>query len=134
MKIIGQNTRTIGNLGEDLACRFLRQKGMDIVDRNYSRKWGEIDVIAKKGTTLHFVEVKSVSCETIEESATREYQPEENIHAAKIRRLERAIGSYLAERPNMVSEDTDWQIDALAVFIDTTHKTAKCRYTPQIVL
>jgi len=41
------NNIKIGNLGEDIACRFLKKKGFKIVDRNYRKKWGEIDIIAQ---------------------------------------------------------------------------------------
>lgn len=54
----------IGILGEKIACNFLERKGFMVIERNYLRKWGEIDVIAQKSNILHFIEVKSVSCVT----------------------------------------------------------------------
>ena len=56
--------RKTGNLGEDLACRFLMKHEFNISERNYLKKCGEIDIIADKGSKIHFIEVKSVSCET----------------------------------------------------------------------
>jgi len=55
-------SRKTGDLGESIACRFLINKGFSIVERNYLKKWGEIDIIAKKDGKAHFIEVKSVSC------------------------------------------------------------------------
>ena len=133
------STQPIGKLGEDIACRYLRERGFSVLERNYRKKWGEIDVIARFGRVLHFVEVKAVTQK--EEKATSDtskpfpwntYEPEENIHYKKIKRLERAIGSYLLERK--IPQETSWQIDALAIFLDLEGKQARCRLTEQIVL
>ena len=49
----------LGKQGEELAERFLRQKGYEILERNYRRFRGEIDLIAKDQAYLVFVEVKT---------------------------------------------------------------------------
>jgi len=41
------DNRKTGNLGEDLACRYLKIKGFEIIERNYWKKYGEIDIVAK---------------------------------------------------------------------------------------
>lgn len=51
----------LGALGEDIACKYLENNGYRVIERNYLKKWGEIDIIAKKGNKIHFVEVKAVS-------------------------------------------------------------------------
>ena len=56
--------RRIGNLGEKIAGVFLKNHGFLVVERNYLKKWGEIDIIAKKKGKIHFIEVKTVSRET----------------------------------------------------------------------
>ena len=43
----------VGRIGEDIACKFLMKHGFEVADRNYLRKWGEIDIIAKKRGVLH---------------------------------------------------------------------------------
>ena len=48
-----------GQRGEDLACDLLVRKGYQIVERNYTYGKGEVDIIAKDGEILVFVEVKS---------------------------------------------------------------------------
>ncbi len=45
-------------MGEDLATEYLKKREYEILDRNFRTKFGEIDIIAKKGRTLIFVEVK----------------------------------------------------------------------------
>jgi len=51
--------REHGNMGEDFAATVLKEKGYEIVARNFTTKLGEIDIIARSGRILAFVEVKS---------------------------------------------------------------------------
>ena len=51
--------KTLGNWGEDKAALYLRLHGYRIVERNFRCRQGEIDVIARKGGVIAFVEVKS---------------------------------------------------------------------------
>lgn len=48
-----------GNYGETLACKFLEKQGYKILERNYLIRGGEIDIVARDGDTLVFVEVKA---------------------------------------------------------------------------
>jgi len=50
--------RSLGNWGESKACRYLMLRGYRILERNYSCRMGEIDIIARKGRFIVFVEVK----------------------------------------------------------------------------
>ena len=49
----------LGKTGEDLACRELERRGYAIVARRYRRRGGELDIIARDGATLVFIEVKT---------------------------------------------------------------------------
>ncbi len=53
-----KNNRETGAKAEAIACWFLGQQGYDILEQNFYTKVGEIDIIAKEGQTLVFVEVK----------------------------------------------------------------------------
>lgn len=53
------NTTNAGNAGEETARRFLLDKGFQIIGRNYTAPGGELDLIARDGNTLVFVEVKT---------------------------------------------------------------------------
>ena len=49
--------KILGNLGEDIACKFILNKGYEIVERNFYCRQGEIDIIAKDNEFLVFIEV-----------------------------------------------------------------------------
>lgn len=137
--------RRFGDLGELLAARFLMKHGFSIIEKNYWKPWGEIDIVAERleavparetlenGSksnmflvkprykeilkVLHFVEVKTVSCVTSHGIVSREnIRPEENMHYHKIRRFSRAIQTYIEERH--VSCETPFQVDLVTVRID----------------
>ena len=54
----------LGKRGEDLACRELRRRGYEIFDRRYRTRIGELDIVARDGDTLVFVEVKTRATES----------------------------------------------------------------------
>lgn len=111
--------RTVGDLGEDLVCQYVIDKGYIVLERNYLRPWGEIDIVAIKDNRLHFIEVKTVT----REPSRGGFRPEENMHFAKIQRLHRAIQTYVLQ--HKVFKDTDWQIDLACVYVDIETKKAK---------
>lgn len=53
------SNKQTGDQGEDLACKYLKNLGYQIMDRNYRIRGGEIDIVARDGDTLVFVEVKA---------------------------------------------------------------------------
>ncbi len=123
--------RQIGNIGEDAAATFLESRGFIIVERNHLKPWGEIDIIAVKGETVRFVEVKAVSRE-MREDVTREnegYRPEEQVHPAKLRKLARTAELYMNER----NDQRDYQIDVVGVFLDHARRIARCRLYEQVL-
>jgi putative endonuclease len=64
----------LGKTGEDLAVRELERRGYAILARRYRTRFGEIDIVARDGETLVFVEVKArrtARCGTAAESVTR---------------------------------------------------------------
>jgi putative endonuclease len=128
----------VGNLGEEIGCKFLKKHGFLIKDRNYRKKWGEIDIIAEKDNLLHFIEVKTVSRPPATTSSGEvgrgetDHNPEENVHLWKQKRLARAIQTYLLEKK--IPEETEWQIDIMAIFLDFKTRKAKIRMTENVIL
>jgi len=135
-KVFTSDKQKIGQIGEDIACKFLMKQGFSIPERNYTKKWGEIDVIGRKDGKLYFFEVKStsVSGETPSTSSGQagEYRPEDNMHPWKVKRLSRTIQTYLLERN--VPENMDWQFDVLVVFLNLEKQTGKVRRIENVIL
>lgn len=68
---------SIGSLAEELAAAYLIKRRYDILERNYKTRWGEIDIIAKDGSTLVFIEVKArrgEGCGLPQEAVSRQKQ------------------------------------------------------------
>lgn len=53
------STKQTGDLGENLACEYLKKQGYQILERNYLIRGGEIDIVAQDGEYLVFIEVKT---------------------------------------------------------------------------
>src|SRR3989344_3076661 len=112
-KVFTSKTQKIGEIGENIAVKFLMKHGFSVIDRNYTKKWGEIDIIAEKYNKLYFIEVKSVSCETLKNVSNEtldKYNAEDNMHPWKLKRMARTIQTYLLSK-NV--EDEEWQVDLL---------------------
>lgn len=112
-----------GKIGENIAETFLVKRGFETVALNYLKKVGEIDIISRKGGKIYFVEVKTVSRETVSRETDDVFRAEDNIHAAKIMRMNRAIQIYIEE----TAYEGDWEIIAVLVELNTLSKTAKVK-------
>ena len=125
--------RRIGDIGEEVVCKYLVNKGYFVRERNYWKPWGEIDIIAEKTDFISFVEVKTVSRQKREGEFSREtLRPEENMHPAKIKRLHRAIQTYLLDRK--IPESKEWRMDLACVYLDHSTKRAKVEMLENILL
>lgn len=131
MKLIAKHLET-GKIGEEIAKKYLINKGFLFKEANYWRPWGEIDLIMKKGDTTHFVEVKTV-LRVFDGSAFVEtdFKPIDNVHEEKVARLRRVIETYVAQHR---LEDKKWQIDVVGIMYDAEKKKAKVEYFSDLVL
>jgi len=83
--------RQLGNEGEALAARFLKKIGHKILARQHRTKFGEIDLVAREGREIVFVEVKT--------RQTLEFgHPEEAVHPIKLAHMAAAGEAYLSEK------------------------------------
>lgn len=132
-KVFTSEKQKIGELGENIAEKFLVKQDFSILDRNYTKKWGEIDIVAEKNNKLYFIEVKSVARETLDNvlHETSNYRPEDNMHPWKLKRLSRTIQTYLLSKK---FDDREWQVDLLVVFLDLKNKKAKIKVVSDIIL
>ena len=121
----------MGALGEKVAAEYLKRHGFSIRDRNVVRKTGELDLIAEKDDTLHFVEVKTILTDEFPDGKDigDDYDPSSNLHEAKIRKVARTGEWYAAEK----EWEGEWQVDGCLVWLRRRDGMAKIRYLPQIV-
>ena len=132
--MLNKDKKKIGQIGEKAVANHLKRQGFKILGKNYLKKWGEIDVIAKKSNVVHFIEVKTVSREISgkeNRGVAREtgFRPEENVHPQKLKRLHRAIFSWLEE----YNYEKEWQIDVAAVYLDTKNQRATVRMIENVI-
>lgn len=96
--------RATGRTAENIAARFLRDKGYTILEQNFGNKYGEIDIIAQQKNVLVFVEVKA-------KTGVDFGIPEEMVSPQKLKRI-RAMGMvYMKEKP------VSCRVDVVAVVL-----------------
>jgi putative endonuclease len=108
----------LGQRGENLAARHLRNQGYKILIRNFRCEVGEVDIIARDGRSLVFVEVKT--------RADEEPTPEAQVNAAKRHQLTKAAKHYLSRYG---SPQPPARFDVVAI-VWPTGREAKIRHTP----
>lgn len=105
----------VGKIGEEIAEKFLVDRGWRIIERNASYPFGEIDLIAKdKFGILVFVEVK-----TLQRSGSEFFslQPEDNMTRSKILKLKKTAEFYANKNPKSYHESGGWRIDFLGILL-----------------
>lgn len=98
--------RKIGNYGEDMAAKFLTENGLTILERNFSTKHGELDIIARDKAEIVFLEVKYRGEKAL-------YNPLDSITPGKIKRIVAAARVYLYIRH--IPEDTPVRFDCIGI-------------------
>lgn len=99
------HNQNVGRWGEDCAAKFLINQGLEIVERNIRTPEGEIDLIARQGDLLLFVEVKT-------RSHNKDGYPEEAVTEQKMEHMTGSAEYYLEHHPEC---DDHWRIDVIAV-------------------
>ena len=110
-----------GDLGEQIAEKYLEKNHYKILQRNFQKPWGEIDIIAKKGNDIIFIEVKTKSA-----GKDNYGLPEEEVNYWKQKKLIRTAETYLIE--NGLIDDLNYQIDVIAVVLDWKTRKANLRH------
>ena len=109
-------TKRVGNLGERIAENYLRDKGYQILDKNYvfrkvgNPQRGELDMVVKKDDIISFIEVK-----TLRLAQGEPFLPEEKVNFSKQRKLRMAAESWLMKKK--IPLNSKWQIDIVAIRI-----------------
>ncbi len=119
-----------GQLGEKIAAEYLRNKGYKILEKNFKnplgRRLGEIDIIARKGKELVFVEVK-----TQKTSGFESIPPEEKITPHKLYKLNKA-GQFYVKSKNLWG--SNYRFDAVLVWLSADQKNARIKHLENIFI
>lgn len=113
-----------GQFAEQYVAQYLESKGYFLVERNYKKRWGEVDIIVKKNDILIFVEVKAANKEITG------LEPEVRISREKIKKVVRAARTYLAERK--YTDDQEWQVDVVSIIFNKDRGVAKIKHFKNI--
>lgn len=131
------NSKQIGTLGEKIAEKYLKNKGYQILDRNYSIRIpdgplrGEIDIVAKKSDLISFIEIKTLrSPAALQRSPATLIRPEEKVNFLKQRKLRMTAESWLMKK--RLPLDCQWQVDVISIIINLDSKKAKIRHFQNI--
>jgi putative endonuclease len=101
----------IGNYGENIAREHLKQKGYQIIDRNYRCSFGEIDIIMRDNKQIVFVEVKTRNEKWLEYGL-----PEQAVNNKKKKRIMRLAKYYLNRHRELVNND--YRFDIVSVIVN----------------
>lgn len=142
MKVFTSDKQKTGEIGESVVCTFLIKHGHEILERNYTKKWGEIDIVTRsclsgKQVThspdnIHFIEVKSIKVGDLAQVKYMHYDPAQNMHPMKTKKMLRTIETYLLERK--VSYKTKVYIDLACAYLDMTNKTGRVVMYEDLIL
>lgn len=99
--------RLLGASAEKLAEDYLKEKGYEILARNFRSPFGEIDLVVKKGKTLVFVEVKS--------GGSLKGHPEERVDRKKQERIQKIGEYFLLKNFENLSKIKEVRFDVIAV-------------------
>ncbi|MFA5386488.1 MAG: YraN family protein [Candidatus Paceibacterota bacterium] len=116
--------QNLGNFGEDIACDFLIKNKYKIIERNFRKPWGEIDIICKApDKTLVFVEVKTLrqmastelSRMSSGQAPEEQLSPEDQLTKSKLLKIQKTALLYAGHFPEKISNEKGWRIDLIAI-------------------
>lgn len=106
---------TTGKLGEEIAKKYLEDKGYKIIEQNYKTRYGETDIIAKSGKELVFVEVRTKIGENFG-------TPEDSLDKRKLKKL------WLNAKAGKAT-----RIDAICIVLNNSLKVERLNHYENIV-
>lgn len=120
-----QKNYEVGKLGEKIAENFLTKRGYKLIARNFSTRFGEIDLIVCRDKKLIFVEVK---LKIGEDFGT----PEEMINSHKIGQIEMTGQTFLMKYPEYDKFYESLQIDAICIVMDENKEVERINHYENI--
>lgn len=114
----------LGKKGEEIAAKYLLSHGLTIVEKNFHKRYSEIDIVGLDGTTLVFVEVKT-------RIGTKFGRPEESVTSWKLRSLVKSAYYYKLLHPKLPES---LRIDVVAVSFESENEIDSINWYKNITL
>ena len=128
-----KNTRRTGDIGERIAQKYLKERGYTIIETNYLKNWGELDIVAQIGVVIHVIEVKTHTFDSKDAlNRSRDgdnWQPEEQVHGRKLHQIEKALQTWIVEN----DWEGEYQIDVIAVKMVPAVRYATVKHIKNVV-
>ncbi|MCX8058462.1 MAG: YraN family protein [Spirochaetes bacterium] len=102
------NKKDKGKFFENIACKFLEEKKIDIIERNYKTPFGEIDIIGKDQENLVFFEVKG--------AFTDKFKAYENINEKKKLKIQKSGLYFIKNNKDLIFEN--FRFDAIIITME----------------
>lgn len=119
VKSFTSKTQKIGEIGEEVAVKFLTRKGFSVLERNYTISGGEIDIVAREKDKYLFCEVKAINV-----SRNRETWPVwQNLNKKKIFKLEKTMKHYVRKYGLVLGK---CELVGILVFLNQEKRMARC--------
>lgn len=115
---MGKKNKQLGKLGESIALSFFLKKKFKLLKKNFHCRWGEIDLIFKKGNKIHFIEVKT-------RVTDKKGKPYEAINYHKIKALKHAI-NYFILKNNLTNFKLS--LDVVSIELSENNKILNFKY------
>ncbi|WAM34733.1 YraN family protein [Caldicellulosiruptor morganii] len=106
------NKRELGNNGEEIAVEFLKKMGYEILHRNFRCRFGEVDIIAKHGDVVVFVEVKT-------RKSLKFGYPSEAVTRTKQKHLKK-VAEYFSQRRD--AKDCMFRFDVVEIYMNARNE------------
>jgi len=113
--------RDLGRAGEQMAAEHLVRLGYEIIERNYRTRWGELDIVARAGSTLAFCEVKT------RRAGGRAGGPFDAVGPGKQARVRKMAGRWLIDRRDRPYAAVI-RFDAIGVTVDGAGRLVELRH------
>lgn len=113
------NKSDLFHTGEYLAAKYMEGKGYEILCKNFRKKGGEIDIIARGQHTLIFIEVKTRSFHSMNSAL-------QNISVTKQRRITSTADKYITQNPELGKLRV--RFDVIVIFHDNTTNTYEIKH------
>lgn len=114
----------LGKLGEDLAVTYLQKQGFKIIDRNFKKRYGELDIVALDGLTLVYIEVKTRIGHAFG-------LPEEAVTPRKLREVKHTTLYYKMLHPELPDS---LRIDVIGIELDQDYNLVRFNHIPNVTL